>query len=37
MHYKYNLDEQKITNITKRNIKPIEKKSKQIKLIIYYT
>ena len=36
MHYNYKLDEQAITNIIKRHIKPI-KKDKQIKLIIYYT
>ena len=35
MHYDYKLDEQAITNIIKRHIKPIEKQ-KQIKLIIYY-
>ena len=35
MHYKYKLDEQAITNIINRHIKPI-KKQKQIKLIIYY-
>ena len=33
MHSNYKLDEQAITNILKRHIKPIEK---QIKLIIYY-
>ena len=36
MHNNYKLDEQAITNIIKRHIKPIEKQ-KQIKLIIYYT
>ena len=36
MHYNYKLDEQAITNIIKRHIKPI-KKQKQIKLIINYT
>ena len=36
MHYNYKLDEQAITNIIKRHMKPI-KKQKQIKLIIYYT
>ena len=35
MHYNYKLDEQAITNIIKRHIKPVEKQ-KQIKLI-YYT
>ena len=35
MHYNYKLDEQAITNIIKRHIKPIEKE-KQINLI-YYT
>ena len=35
MHNNYKLDEQAITNILKRHIKPIEKQ-KQIKLI-YYT
>ena len=35
MHYNYKLDEQAITNVIKRQIKPIEKQ-KQIKLI-YYT
>ena len=35
MHYNYKLDEQAITNIKKRHIKPTEKQ-KQIKLI-YYT
>ena len=35
MHYNYKLDEQAITNIIKRHIKPIEKQ-KQIKIIIYY-
>ena len=34
MHNNYKLDEQAITNIIKRHIKPIEK---QIKLIIYDT
>ena len=36
MHNNYKLDEQAITNIIKKHIKPI-KKQKQIKLIIYYT
>ena len=36
MYYNYKLDEQAITKIIKRHIKPIEKQ-KQIKLIIYYT
>ena len=36
MHYNYKLDEQAITNVIKRHIKPI-KKQKQIKFIIYYT
>ena len=36
MYYQYKLDEQAITNIIKRHIKPI-KKQEQIKLIIYYT
>ena len=36
MHYNYKLNEQVITNIIKRHIKPIEKQ-KQIKLIIHYT
>ena len=36
MHYNYKLDEQAITNIIKRHIKPIEKQ-KQIKPIIYFT
>ena len=36
MHYHYKLDQQAITNIIKKHIKPI-KNQKQIKLIIYYT
>ena len=36
MLYNCKLDEQAITNIIKRHIKPIEKQ-KQIKFIIYYT
>ena len=36
MHNNYKLDEQAITNIIKRHIKPLEKQ-KQIKFIIYYT
>ena len=36
MHYNYKLDEQAITNITRRHIKLIEKQ-KGIKLIICYT
>ena len=36
MLYNYKLEEQTITNIIKRHIKPI-KKQKEIKLIIYYT
>ena len=36
MHYLYKLDEQEITNIINRHIKPIEKQ-KQIKLIIPYS
>ena len=36
MHDNYKLDEQAITNIIKRHIKPIEKQ-RLIKLIIYYT
>ena len=36
IHYNYKLDEQAITNMIKRHIKPI-KKQKQIKLFIYYT
>ena len=36
MHYNYKLNEQAITNIMKRCIKPI-KKQKQIKLIVFYT
>ena len=36
MHYNYKLNEQAITNIIKRHIKPIEKQ-KQIELIIYNT
>ena len=35
MHYNYKLDEQTITNIIKRHIKPIEKQ-KYINLIMYY-
>ena len=34
MHYNDKLDEQALTNIIKRHIKPIEKQ-KQIKLILY--
>ena len=34
MHFNYKLDEQAITNIIKRRIKPIEKQ-RQIKLIYY--
>ena len=36
MHKNYKIDEQVITNIIHRYIKPI-KNQKQIKLIIYYT
>ena len=36
MYYNYKSDEQAITNIIKRHLKPIEKQ-KQIKLTIYYT
>ena len=36
MHYNYKLDDQAITNMIKRRIKPI-KKQKPIRLIIYYT
>ena len=36
MHYNNKLDEQVITNIIKRHIKPIEN-LKQIKLIVNYT
>ena len=35
MHNNYKLDEQAITNIVKRRIKPIEKQKQ--KLIIYYS
>ena len=36
MHYNYKLNEQAITIIIKRHIKPMEKQ-KQIKIIIHYT